>query len=418
MTHPRTSLRIMSKRLRTYLPVGILLLLGSASGCSNEGSAAAAERPKAAPIPVEVAEAEARTVPNVLALDGTLRPRRQARVSPLVAGHVERVRVERGDRVEEGQVLLELRASDFRLEARAAASRAAAQLEQLGIDPGAVGSADPERVSSVEAAKADWEAARDQLDRNEKLHASGAISDQQLTQSKAVEAAARARYEGSRQSVSSALASYAALSADAARRSSDAKNAKIRAPFSGSVMKRSAEVGEFVGPQAPVLELIDASELRLELDVPERHSTKVREGQRVEVEVDGSEIQTEGTVRYVAAALDEARRTLTVEVVVPNDDGALRAGHFARARIALEGTRELVRVPASAVRERAGVDRLFVVEEDGSASARIVSVVRREDEHVLVEGELAAGERVVIDPSPSLSDGAAVTLGASVEGEA
>src|SRR5690606_34953845 len=122
-----------------------------------------------------------------------------------------------------------------------------------------------------------------------------------------MEAAARARYEGSRQAVSASLAQYAALSADAARRSSDAQNAKIRAPFAGSVMKRSAEVGEFVGPQAPVVELIDASELRLELDVPERHATKIREGQAVEVEVDGNDVQTEGVVKYVAAALDEVR---------------------------------------------------------------------------------------------------------------
>lgn len=404
------SLYIMSKRLRTYLAVSAGIFGVLAAGCSSDSVASASDTAQKELVEVAVTPAESVTVPNALALDGTLRARRQARVSPIVSGHVERVLVERGDLVKEGQVMIELRASDLRLEAQAAASRAAAQLEQLGVDPKSAKGADPEKVASVAAAKADWEAARDQLERNERLHENGAVSDQQLTQSRAMEAAARARYEAARQAVSASLSSYAALSADAARRSSDAQNTKIRAPFTGSVMKRSAEVGEFVGPQTPVVELIDASELRLELQVPERQSTKIREGQIVEVEVDGSEVSTKGEVKYVAAALDEARRTLTVEVVVPNPEGQLRAGHFARARIVLDGTRALLRVPATAVRERAGVERLFAVDDQGVATARIVTSVRREGDFVLVEGELASGEAVVIDPPPTLADGAKVRI--------
>src|SRR5690606_33349090 len=220
MTDTRTVTHRMSKRLRAYLSVSVSLL-ALAAGCSGEGVASAAETSKAKEaIEVEVTQAESLVVPNTLSLDGTLRARRQARISPLVAGHVERVLVERGDVVEEGQVLMELRASDFRLEARAASSRAAAQLESLGVDPKATADADPEKVATVAAAKADWEAARDQHERNLKLHESGAVSDQALTQSRSMEAAARARYEGSRQAVSASLAQYAALSADAARRSS------------------------------------------------------------------------------------------------------------------------------------------------------------------------------------------------------
>jgi RND family efflux transporter MFP subunit len=308
---------------------------------------------------------------------------------------------------------MELRATDYRLAAQAAAARAAAALEQLGLEHGATGDVDPDSIPSVAATKADWNAIRDQLERNERLFETGAVSEQALTQSRAAESAARARYEAARQGVAASLASYSALSADAARRRDDAQNSKIRAPFAGSVVERSAEVGEFVSPQAPVVELVDASELRLELEVPERFSTQIREGQAVEVTVGSIESPIEGTVRFVSAALDESRRTLTIEAVVPNADGQLRAGHFAHARIVLEGTQELVRVPTDALGERAGVERLFVV-EDGVARARIVTTVRREGEASLVAGEVHPNDAVVSEPPRTLADGVPVRASSTV----
>ncbi|MBC7172994.1 MAG: hypothetical protein H5U40_11220, partial [Polyangiaceae bacterium] len=90
-------------------------------------------------------------------------------------------------------------------------------------------------------------------------------------------------------------------------------------------------------------------------------------------------------------------------------DGTLRAGHFARARLVLEGTQELVRLPSTAVRERAGVERVYVI-EGGVAIARIVTTVRREDEAVLVMGEIRPSDTIVIDPPRELADGASVRI--------
>lgn len=398
----------MSKHSRVCrsIMVASLVLVGGVS-CSTERQADPNTARSVQTVRVEVERAGSVTVPNVLELDGTLRARRSARVSPLVSGHVSRVLVERGDVVEEGQTLIELRATDYRLEAQAASARATAQLEQLGVAPGATSTVDPDQVPAVAAAKADWEALRDQRDRSERLHATGALSEQQLTQSRSAEAAAHARYLAARHGVAASLASYAALTADAARSRDNATNSRIRAPFDGSIVQRMADVGEFVSPQAPVVELVDASELRLELQVPERYSTQIHEGQPVEVIISGTETPIAGTVRFVSAAIDERRRTLTVEAIVPNTDGSLRAGHFAHARIALGGNRELVRVPASAVSERAGVARLFVI-EDGVAQARIVNTIRREGEVALVSGEIRPGESVVRQPPRALTDGVRV----------
>jgi membrane fusion protein (multidrug efflux system) len=209
------------------------------------------------------------------------------------------------------------------------------------------------------------------------------------------------------------MASYVALSSEARLRRNEAANSTVRAPFAGVVMERLVEVGEFVGPQVPVVELVDASELRLELSVPERFAALVHVGQSVSVTVDGTEQEVVGEVRFIAAALDTSNRTLTIEVVIDNSDGAVRAGHFARAALQLDGTHTVVRVPSNALSERAGVYRLFVV-ADGVATTTAVSVLETHGDVTTLDADLADGAVVVTLPPRNLADGVPVHVAASL----
>lgn len=380
-----------------------------AASCNGADAAHPTNTTPARPIAVTTTAAHRLEVPTVLELEGTLEPEHRARVAPLVSGHVVDVRVERGDVVRQGDPLVVLRATDFRLAARAAAARANAQLEQLGVDPSS-GEIDPDTVADVAAAKADWEAKLDQLRRIEPLAARGTVDEQTYERARTDEAAARARYEASRERVQSSFSTYLALRAEASMRNNDASNATVRAPFAGSIVSRMVDVGEYVGPQTPVVELVDASRLRLELAVPEVESTRISVGQSVEVTVDGTDVTLQATVRFVAAALDETTRMLTIEAIADNADGRVRAGHFARARIALGGTRPVVEVPATALRQRAGVSRIYLV-HDGVAEARIVRVAETRGSVVRLDADLPEGAAVVTDPPRELADGARVQIG-------
>jgi len=183
----------------------------------------------------------------------------------------------------------------------------------------------------------------------------------------------------------------------------------VRAPFAGAVMQRFVEVGEFVGTQAPVVELVDATELRLELAIPERYAALVHVGQHADITVDGTNQEITGEVRFIAAALDTATRTLMIEVVADNADGAVRAGHFARATLQLEGTRPVLRVPSSAVTERAGVYRVFTV-VDGVAVTTVVRVISVEGDVTTLESDLPEGTVVVTNPPRNLADGVPVAV--------
>jgi RND family efflux transporter MFP subunit len=361
-------------------------------------------------VEVETVTVQKTTAPNVLELDGTLAPKRRARLSPLVNGHVSDVRVERGDVVREGAPLVVLRATDFRLVARAASARAEAQLDQLGVDTAR--DFDPDAVADVTAARSDWEAKRDQLQRLTPLHASGVVDDRTYEQTRIEETAAHARYDQARQRARGSLATYTALASEASLRRNDASNTTVRAPFAGAVVDRLVEVGEFVSTQTPVVELVDATELRLELAAPERYATLIRVGQPVSITIDGTDETLEGVVRFVAASLDTTNRSLMIEVVADNHDLRIRAGHFARGRLTLDGTHDIMRVPASAVAERAGVFRVFTVER-GIATTRVVRVISSTPDTVTLEADLPDGAAVVTRPPRTLADGVHVRARAS-----
>jgi HlyD family secretion protein len=392
---------------RTAPPLLSVIAALSLAACSaaNARDQAGTVFTDAPPIRVSSVTARAVEAPRLLALQGTLGPRRAARLAPLVSGHVARVHVELGDAVALGAPLVSLRATDLGLAARAAEARADALMRQLGADETRGVAIDD--VASVRAAKAELDNASDLLGRMAELRQRGAVDERSHEEALRQRAAAEARFENARQAAAGQLASLAALRAEAGQRRNDASNAVVRAPFAGRVAKKLAELGEFVGPQNAVVELVDTAELVLTLEVPERDVSRVHAGQTVEVSIDGCELTRTGVVTHLSAALDASSRSLTVEVSIPNDDGALRPGHFARARLLLDGAERVIAVPKSALRERAGVQRVFVV-TGGRAEARLVEVVETRGAEALVQGELVEGEAVVASPPRELADGSKV----------
>jgi len=392
--------------------VVMLLVALAATGCSRTDAKPDPAKSESGPVAVQTVVAERVTTPEVLRLDGTLEPYREAKLSPLVAGHVSAIEVERGDHVKKGDALVKLRADSLHLAASSAAARAKAQREQLALDED--GKLDLDAVPDVVAAKTDRDLAADELKRMTSLFESGAIDERSYERAKAALDSAEARLKSAKQRATAGYATYRSLRADAALRQDDANNGTLVAPFDGAVMKRLVEVGEFVGPQQPVIELVDVSKLRLELEIPERASSKVQVGQSVDIEVDGTGQKLKGKIAFVSAAIDSDKRTLTAEAVIDNESGDVRAGHFARARLALDGSRELLRVPRAAIAERAGVYRIYVV-EGGRAKARIVELVDQDGDQVLLGTDVPDGA-IVVSPIPNgIGDGVAVATSAPVE---
>jgi cobalt-zinc-cadmium efflux system membrane fusion protein len=170
----------------------------------------------------------------------------------------------------------------------------------------------------------------------------------------------------------------------------------LEAPLSGVVVRRSATVGRRVAPDEVLIEIVDASVLWAELDVPEPRLGDVAVGREVVLTFDAlADRSFRGTIASIAPEVDPRTRTAMARVRLDNADGALRAHMYGRARIAAGGSEGSVKVPRAAVQRAGGVDVVFVRFSTMLYETRHVATGARGDGWVEITRGLAPGEEVV-----------------------
>ncbi len=236
---------------------------------------------------------------------GVAEPLQRSTLSTRLMGSIVEVAVQEGDRVIAGQVLARIDARD--LEARGAQ-----------VD------------ASIAAAEATARDAQTQAVRFRALYADSAATKYQLDQAETGLARAEAGLTG----------------ANASRRELDAIGAyaTVRAPFAGIVTRRYLDPGAFAAPGTPVVELQDASRLRVSVSVPPRVAATLRRGQSVEVRIEDrpAGAVVEGIVPAPSGAL------YLVNALVDNPTGRFLAGSSATLQVP-DGRRTALLVPAAAI---------------------------------------------------------------------
>lgn len=399
----------LSRATRTRLAIALSLLTVVAPGCGSHGQAPAAAASAEARVATvsSSAVAEARAVSDTLSLTGTLLADEDSQVTPVTPGRVVEVLVERGDRVEEGQPLVRLRDTDYRLQSQSAAAQVAQARARLGMTDGARPPA-PEDTAEARSARSALELADETLRRAESLAERGVYTPQQLDEARSRAVQAREQYTTALQSVRASTAALAAAQAQLSIASTSLRESLVRAPFAGEIAVRNVSPGEFVSAQTALVTLVRTNPLRLELQIPQERVGDVHAGQRVEIRVDAfPETPFVGTVRYVSAAVDRQSRALVVEAVVPNDDGRLRPGMFATARLDLGRQLQVAVVPAGAISTNAGVHRAFVV-RDGHIEEHVVSLLDSEPTEAIIASGIEPGMTVATSDLDQLADGMAV----------
>lgn len=328
-----------------------------------------------APIPVSVATATASVVSEELRLTGTLTAERRAGLSPRIDGLVARLRVDAGDRVKAGQVLLEL---DEEL-AEHAARRAAAGAEQA-------------------------KAARDEAQRLFE-EAQRLVQDKHLPRTELERREAELRL--------SEAALTASLAAEREQQELLRRHA-LPAPFAGLIARRMTDVGEWVTRGTPVLELVALDRIRLDLQAPQEYFRLINDKARVEVRSDGAPDRVlAGRIAARVPVGDAAARSFLIRVVVDDPPIDLLPGASASAVIQLPGDEQSVSIPRDALlRYPDGAFSVFVVRDaQGRSTAHEQRVrVGRGDEQVEILEGLKPGERVVVRGNETLRTGQAVVI--------
>ena len=369
--------------------------------------AAWALRPQ--PIAVEVAEVTRGAFEQTVVDDGKTRVRDRYVVSAPLAGRVERIALDAGDVVRQGQVvaLLTPTAPAF-LDARAERELQ----ERIGAAEAQLARARAE----VHKVLAQRDQARADVQRQTKLAADRFISATALEQAELALRTAERSVEAARFAEEAARHELAQSRAALVRYKSGTPTAQweVTSPVSGSVLKVVQKSEGAVALGAPLLELADARSLEAVVDVLSQEAVAIRPGMRARLELGTALPPLPALVRLVEPAAFTKISALGVEEqrvnVVLDFDGPLdqvwTIGDAFRveAHIITHRVDDAVKVPVGAL-FREGEGWAVFVAEGNRAVKRAVKVPRRNGAEAMVEDGLKPGERVVVYPSDALRDG-------------
>lgn len=349
---------------------GCLLAAAAAlvAGCHGNESA---PQPAIQTVTAHVVESSQQQVPIELRVTGTVHAKESATISAQVMGRIEQVLVHAGDSVRAGQTLVVL--DDSALRASAAQAQAAVTAAQ----------------NQEAAAKSNASLAASTLARYKQLQTEKSVSPQEMDEM-------TRRAEGAAAQLQAVEAQVQAARDQAHAAHIMLGYTRIAAPFSGIVTARMADPGTMAAPGVPLLQVDRTGALQLQVSVDESVIGIVHLGMRTPVSVDGVAQPLQGAVAEIVPAADPASHSFLVKIDL-SPSSQLRPGMYGTAQFP-NGAHEAIVVPRSAVVARGSLECAYVLDSQGIAQLRYVTLGAVHGDQVEVLSGIAGGERLVDTP--------------------
>jgi membrane fusion protein, multidrug efflux system len=377
-------------------------------GCSKQEAAQARGRDDA-PKPVQAESVRQEAVHRAVEVVGTLAAVDEVTVSSEAEGRVSRMLADLGDRVRAGQPLIELdrEKASYNLEQQKAAHARA--LAKYGAPD--ISHLPPiEKTPDVEKAQAELVQAKQAFERAQELHKKQLVPRQTLDDADAMQRSKQASYDSSLHNAKNLRADIDASQAAMKLAERQLRDTEIRAPFDGYVQKRLVSLGEFVKVQTPVMSVVRIDPLKVTAEIPEKMAPWIAVGQGVDLHVDAyPDKQLTGKISRISPAVNTSTRAFPFEALVPNSEGLLKPGTFARARIVSDKVDQVLTLTYGALQYRYGVNRAFVI-DGGRLVARELKTGERLGDRIEIVSGVKAGELVANSDVDKLNDGAKVTV--------
>ena len=365
----------------------------------------------------------------------------EAPLYPKLAGYVQDVLVDIGDSVRKDQLLIKLSIPEMLDEVKqmeALVAQADAEISQaeaaVKAAEAAAGMAEA-KVTQAEAgvgrAAGEYERWKAEHARMTELAAKGSVTqklvDETLNQFRAADAArqeaaanvksAEASLQAAQANVQKSQADFVAAgarrqvaTANLARTKTMLAYAEIKAPFNGTITQRNVDTGHYVHPVTggatePLLVIVQTDKVRVFVDVPEMEASLVDAGDKpdsavVRVQSLG-ENAIDGTVTRTSWSLDKSNRSLRAEIDLPNADGSLRPGMYAKVDILLDQRNDVLTLPMTAIVREGGAAYCCIV-ESGKIDRRPIELGLRSGSDVEIRSGLDADQMVVLARADSL----------------
>ncbi|MCX5812382.1 MAG: efflux RND transporter periplasmic adaptor subunit [Proteobacteria bacterium] len=359
------------KKLKFIVILGCLWLtvysVLSLTGCSKKETKTTEKT-----FNVQIQTVEKRQLRPFIEATGTLTPFEEVFISAEVEGVLKSVKVDEGTAVSKGMLLAVIDDTDYSHEVKK----------------------DEALLKQVEATLANTKL---EFKRKEALFKEELVTQQQFDD------------VSTRLSLADAEIDRAKASLSLARQKLN--KTKIYSPLACVVKEKKVSVGDFVKNGTQLFVIIQSNPLKLHFAVPEKDVSRLKTGQDVMLKVDAfPDRDFKGKVNIVYPSLEEKTRTLQIEALVPNSDGILKPGFFAKVILYTGGEKATVVVPVTSLLYEAEKVRVFVVEGDDRAKERLVKIGSKYGETMEIIEGVKEGESVVVAGQQALSEGARVAV--------
>ncbi|MDT8274181.1 MAG: efflux RND transporter periplasmic adaptor subunit [Desulfomonilia bacterium] len=354
------------------------------------------------PVAVVLAPVETKTIRDIGTYSGSLLPDSEVIVAPKIAGRIEKLFVDIGDRVTQGQLIAVL--DDDEYVQQVIQARAELDVARASID---------ESLSALNLQQREFERAKT-------LREKKILSEAELD-------TAEAQYM-------SALARNQVTLAQAAYKEAELKKAevrldytRIRSSFNNGdtfrvVRERFVDEGAMLSANAPIASIITISTLRAMIFVIERDYPRVRPGQMALISTDAYPNRTfQGSIARIAPALQESARQARVEITVSNSELLLKPGMFVRVQIEFDRHENATVVPLNALVRTDGQSSIFLADTETLRVRQIpieIGIIDGDMAEVLspkLSGEIVTmGQHLLEDGAPIIVPGKAIEPGSTV----
>ena len=335
-------------------PVHLLVLSGLLVGSCGKGSSSSAGRNPGkggAASPVEVVVIRPQLLKNKITATGTLLANEEVQLRPEIPGLVTGVFFKEGQRAAKAALMLKINDRDLQ-----------AQLKRNSLE---------EKLST------------DDEQRKRRLFAINGISQEEYDKS---------------------LNALRIIQAEREVLESQVAKTEIHAPFDGVVGLRYVSEGSYVTPDMLVATMQDLDPIKAEFSVPEKYARQLKDGTEVRVRAGESEDERKGIIYAIESKIDPGTRTIKARARIPNPDGALIPGAFARLEIMLEEIPDAILVPAGAIIPELAGQRVYVC-KDGKAKSVPVQTGLRTEKDIQITFGLSANDTLIVTGLLQLTDG-------------
>ncbi len=333
-------MRIRRKRKQTFIPFWLILTVPlMAAPIYAQGGP---------PTLVVTDQVRSMEFHNQVTLIGRTEPRNNSQIVAEVSGRVTAINAPEGNAVNKGDVLVSIDPNRIQLDLAAKEAEVFRAKTQIGL-------------------------AESNLKRNQELYDQKLIREITLDSAKAWMAIAEADHRK--------------LDAERKRLALDLEHCSIRAPYSGYTLRRMIDVGEWVTEGTPVFEMVDLSEMRVKVDLPERYYGRLARGSEVTVTVSGDSAHVfTGTVSGIAPQAIEATHTFPVIITIKNTNGQMGGGKLVRATLILDDTFTSLAVSKDAI-VRQGAQTMIYTVADGKATPITVMTSSTNGKMIAIQGD-------------------------------